>query len=117
VEWLALFGISVLLFVSVKRQTERLLSLSWASLGLVMGLLSLIDFAADILRLESWRTFSEIAFGITMLNRLVLLPVWLIWLGCQLPRAKELFVVQRSGENELEMSAVAAAPKIEAPLT
>jgi hypothetical protein len=117
VEWLALFGISVLLFVSIHSQTERLLSLRWAAVGLVMGLLALIDFAADILRLESWRTFSEIAFFITMLNRFVVLPVWLVWLGYQLPRAKELAATRRSDDKGLEMSSVAAVPKIEAPLT
>jgi hypothetical protein len=116
-EWLALFGISVLLFVSIQRQTERLLSLSWASVGLAMGLLSLIDFAADVLRLESWRSFSEVTFWITMINRLVVLPVWLIWLGCQLPRAKEFAVIRRSDEKGLELSEEAAAPKMESPLT
>jgi hypothetical protein len=117
VEWLALFGISVLLFISIHTQKERLLSLPWASVGLVMGLLALIDFAADILRLESWRTFAEVAFWITMLNRLILLPVWLVWLGYQLPRAKELAETRRSDDKGLEMSNVAAVPKIEAPLT
>jgi hypothetical protein len=117
VEWLALLGISVLLFVSIHSEKERLLSMPWASVGLVMGLLALIDFAADILRLESWRTFSEIAFWITMLNRLVLLPVWLVWLGYQLPSAKELAATRRSDDKGLEMSNAAAAPKIEAPLT
>jgi hypothetical protein len=64
---------------------ERLLSLPWASVGLVMGLLALIDFAL-ILRFEYWH-LSE-TFWITMLNRLILLPVWLVWLCYQLPRAK-----------------------------
>jgi hypothetical protein len=116
VEWLALFGISVLLFVSIQSQTERLLSLPWASFGLVMGLLCLIDFAADILRLESWRSFSAIAFWITMLNRLVLLPVWLVWLGYQLPTAK-LAAILRSDDKGLQMSNVAAAPKNDTTLT
>lgn len=116
VEWLALFGISVLLFISIHSQTERLLSLPWASVGLVMGLLALIDFAADILRLESWRSFSEIAFWITMLNRLIILPVWLVWLGYQLPKAKELAATRRSDDKGSEIVAPAAL-KTDTPLT
>jgi hypothetical protein len=118
VEWLALFGISVLLFISIHSQKERLLSLPSASVGLVMGLLALIDFAADILHLESWRSFSEIAFWITMLKRLIILPVWLLWLGYQLPKAKELAATLRSDDKGLEMSIVAPdAPKTDTPLT
>jgi hypothetical protein len=119
VEWLALFGISVLLFFSIHNQKERLFKLSWAYFGLAMGLLSIVDFAADILRLESWRSFSKIAFFTSMLNRLIMLPAWLIWLGCQLPKAKELAFIQRSGEKdlELEVSNVTAAPENSASLT
>jgi hypothetical protein len=117
-EWLALFGITVLLFVSIYRQEERIFSMSWASVGLVMGLLALVDFAADILRLQSWRTFSNIALWTTMINRIILLPVWLLWLGYQLPKAKELATTLRSDDKGLELTDEAAAPKIEAsPLT
>jgi hypothetical protein len=113
-EWLSLFGITVLLFVSIYRQKERIFSMPWASVGLAMGLLALVDFAADILRLESWRTFSDIALWATMINRIILLPVWLLWLGYQLPKAKELATTLRSDDKGLELKDEAAAPKMEA---
>jgi hypothetical protein len=60
-----------------------------------MGLLALIDFA--LIRFSSG-TFSKVRSGLTMLNRLILLPVWLVWLGYQLPRAK-LAATRRSDDK------------------
>jgi hypothetical protein len=89
-EWLALFGISMLLFVSIQTQKDHLLGRRWALFGVILGLFSIVDFAADVLRLESWRSFSEIAFVTTAINRVILIPGWLFWLGYQLPQAKAL---------------------------
>jgi len=89
IEWLFLFGILTLLYFSVRSQQDRLLGLRWAHLGLVLALLCIIDFAADVLRLESWRTFSRIAMFTSLISRLIILPVWLIWLARMLPNAKE----------------------------
>jgi|UPI0005819FCF hypothetical protein len=67
--------------------TKRLLSVRWASFGLVVAAFCIVDFAAEILRLADWRTFSKIAFGTSLMLRLVLLPVWLVWLARLIPKA------------------------------
>jgi hypothetical protein len=89
IEWMFLYCIATLLFVSVFTQssTKRLLSVRWASFGLVVAAFCIVDFAAEILRLADWRTFSKIAFGTSLMLRLVLLPVWLVWLARLIPKA------------------------------
>ena len=84
VEWLFLSAMLTLLYISVRSHQERLLGIRWARLGLVMAFLCFVDFASDILRFQSWRTFSMVALGITVISRLILLPIWLVWLGRQL---------------------------------
>lgn len=89
-EWLALFSVLVLIYVSLK--TERIndatLSSSWACLGLVIGLLCFFDFAAELMRSIDFMTFATISIAISTINTLLLLPIWLVWLGFQLAPAK-----------------------------
>ena len=82
-----------------------------ARLGLLIGILCLFDFVADILRVQAWSVFSKFAVLISVLNMLVMLPVWLIMLSCQLPAAQpkyneygeeeEAFVGNGEGETDL----------------
>jgi len=88
-EFLALFGILLSVFVSVRAQETRLFGSCWSWLGVVIAALCIVDFAADILRFQSWRVFSSVALGISVVNQLLLLPLWLVMLGAQLPRAKD----------------------------
>jgi hypothetical protein len=88
IEWLFLAGIFTLLGVSVLQGTEHLFGVRWAGFGAVMACMAVFDFAADILRFESWRTFSEVAMLISAINRLVLFPIWLLWLARLLPKAE-----------------------------
>lgn len=57
--------------------------------GLFIGLFSLVDFGAGVLRLYDWGTFRILAVLISIINRLVLLPIFLLVLGCQLPKAMQ----------------------------
>lgn len=89
-EYLFLAFIFFFLFISIWVKSERVLSIGWASFGLFLSLLSIVDFAADIMRYQNWRRYSHIAFFISSVNRLVLFPVWLIWLSFQIPKAELL---------------------------
>jgi hypothetical protein len=89
-EYLFLSFIFAFLFVSVWRKSERLLDVKWARFGMVLSVLSLIDFAADLMRYQNWRKYSRITFVISALNRLVLFPIWLLWLAIQIPKAEAI---------------------------
>lgn len=79
----------ILLYFSVGTQVKesRSISIWWARLGLLIAFLSFVDFSADVLRLEEWRTFSQIAIACAVINTCILLPLWLIILSCQLHKA------------------------------
>uniref|UniRef100_A0A7S1D5E1 Uncharacterized protein n=1 Tax=Cyclophora tenuis TaxID=216820 RepID=A0A7S1D5E1_CYCTE len=87
-EWVCLTVIFFLLFYSVATQapSQRELPMSMVRVGLVIGVLSLFDFAADVLRYEDWRLFSSLALLAGALNTWILLPSFLIALSFQLPK-------------------------------
>ncbi len=98
-EWISIFGIMTTLFFVV--QSERKYShanagaetfgIKWALLGLLIGILGLFDFVAEILRLQSWVTFSTLAFLVRSINMFILVPIYLFILGRQLPVIKGSF--------------------------
>lgn len=100
VEYLFLSGILILLLVSI-RTTEgyKLFGMRWAYFGVFMALLGVIEFACAILRFENWITFSSIGFIINVLNQIILFPVWLIWLGRQLPKAEAMSLSRAAVEE------------------
>ena len=87
-EYLFLAGILILLAFSI-RTDNQLFGKRWARFGVLMAVLGIIEFAFAILRFENWGLFSSLGALINILNQLVLFPVWLIWLGWQLPKAEE----------------------------
>lgn len=92
-EWLFLSMILFLVFFSVASKQDSLWSMRWAILGVVIGVLSFMDFSFSVLRFKSWRTFSTLAFAVTCITRLVLMPIWLVWLS------RILYVVQEAGKD------------------
>lgn len=105
-EWLALFGIFALIYTSLivdgyANSSEMTFSIRWAKLGLVIGALSLIAFVADVLRFLSWRTFSVVRIFVTVVNTLILFPLWLIYLGRQLPKIRSNFECAASKKGRL----------------
>lgn len=58
-----------------------------AGFGLFIGLFSLADFVSGVLRLRDWGTFRILTMLISVINRTVLLPIFLLVLGRQLPFA------------------------------
>ncbi len=89
-EWICLFFIMVFIHISVRRWRVHdavTFGACWNSLGLFIGLLSVLDFVAEILRLDGFQIFGPIAFWYSAVNRLLLIPLWLILLGLRLPYA------------------------------
>ena len=60
----------------------------WARLGLVVAAFCLLEFALECLRWASWGAFMFAAIGLAAFNSLVLLPVWVVWLGKLLAAAE-----------------------------
>ena len=89
-EWICLFIIMVLIHISVRQWRVHdavTFGACWNSLGLFIGLLSILDFIAEILRLDGYHIFAPISFWYAGVNRLLLLPLWLIILSIRLPYA------------------------------
>merc|ERR1711971_870943 len=80
--------------------------------GLLLALLCLVDFLADVLRFVNWRVWGVVAGMTDVALGLIVLPVWLLWLGSQLPGATERFEREErrnailSGGDEVEMTAL-----------
>jgi hypothetical protein len=88
-EFLCLGFAFILLFASVNSLPSGgpMITRSLAGFGLFIGLFSLADFVAGVLRLQDWSTFRTLTMLISIINRLILLPLFLLCLGCQLPNA------------------------------
>ena len=117
-EWLAMSFIMILVHVSVRkwRTTDAgTFGACWNAVGLFIALLSLLDFIAEILRLDGFKTFNQIAFWYAGLNRLILLPTWLILLALRLPYAAVKLNQQKmassSREEEEQQHDNGAVPK------
>jgi hypothetical protein len=106
VEYLFLSGILILFLISI-RSTEgyKMFGMRWAYFGMVMACLGIIEFSCAILRFENWTRFSSLGFIINVLNQIVLFPVWLLWLGCQLPKAEAMALSRATAdENKITES-------------
>lgn len=90
VEWFCLAGIFTLSFISVlrwRRQDETTFGAKWNSLGLFIGLIGVINFASEIIGAKGHRVAWIFVVLYASLTRLVLIPLWIIVLGFQLPNA------------------------------
>jgi hypothetical protein len=114
-ESLAIFFITLLLHISIASAATSsssssssrpvLFSSRWSLFGLVLGSLSIVDFAANCLRLKSWMTFSDISLAISITNRLFVLPIWILWMGYQIPTAHAMSQTHtRKNEESVRIS-------------
>lgn len=90
-EFICIFFIMILLHVSVRRwrlTDTTSFGVCWNALGLFIGLLSLLDYLAAVLRLKGFQLFGVIALGYTLINRVILLPIWIIMFARRLPNAR-----------------------------
>jgi len=92
-EWIVMFQILLIIYASVQNDNMKmqegppLFSSKWAFFGLFISFMCLFDFVTSVLRLESWRLWSLVSFVISIANRLIFMPIWLLLLGRQLPAA------------------------------
>jgi hypothetical protein len=99
-EWLCLSGALILTYVSVRQwrvHDTNTFGGRWNAMGLFIGLMCLLEFTAEILRFEGFRTFGPIALVYATFNRLILMPLWIVILGFALPRA--VMMQKYGGEN------------------
>lgn len=113
-EWLCLSGLFICTFFSVsiwRKDDATTFGARWNSLSLFMGLLCILEFVAEILRFEGFKTFGPIAMVYAVLNRLILMPVWLISLGFILPRAvlKQAYTEENPIASELALAELSSA--------
>jgi len=91
IEWLFLSFVMTLIHISVKRWRRNVdgttFGACWNALGLFIALMCILEFIAEVLRLDGFITFGQIAFWYSGVNRLILIPTWLILLGLRLPYA------------------------------
>lgn len=91
-EWLALTGVFLCTFVSVvgwRKEEQTSFGPRWNALGLFIGLLAILEFAAEIVRFEGFKFSGPIVILYAAINRLILIPAWIISLGYQLPQARK----------------------------
>eukprot|EP00525_Craspedostauros_australis_P011537 CAMPEP_0198113438 /NCGR_PEP_ID=MMETSP1442-20131203/5108_1 /TAXON_ID= /ORGANISM="Craspedostauros australis, Strain CCMP3328" /LENGTH=366 /DNA_ID=CAMNT_0043770523 /DNA_START=41 /DNA_END=1141 /DNA_ORIENTATION=- len=108
-EWICLSIILILTYSSVRHWREHDSSTfdgCWNALGLFIGLMCILEFVAEILRFDGYRTFGPIAIVYAVLNRLILIPIWLLTLSFLLPRAT---AKSEAAPNELELSTMDTA--------
>lgn len=110
-EWLCLCGIFIFTFSSVRQwrmEDQTSFGTRWNNLSLFMGLLSFSEFVSEILRFEGFKIFGPIVLIYALLNRIILMPAWIISLGFMLPRAmmKQTYAYDAPGPSEVAMTDV-----------
>jgi len=109
-EWICLFGILTLLAIKVRSENKNVQEGSavfgnkWAALGLAIGLFSIFEFITEIMRMWNWQLFASVSKIISAINLIILLPIWLIVLGRQLPIARAAFEGIKTLENSVNFS-------------
>lgn len=90
IEWVFLALIFFTSFLSVsqfRKKDTTTFSGRWNGLGLFISLLSLLDFITEVLRFDGFRAFGPIALIYAAINRILLIPIWILGLGIMLRRA------------------------------
>lgn len=90
VEWICLAAIFSFTFVSVfywRKEDDTSFGAKWNSLGLFIGLLALVEFSSEMVGFEGYYVAWIFVVLYAAINRLILIPVWIIILGFQLPKA------------------------------
>jgi hypothetical protein len=108
VEWLCLAAIFSFTFVSVfqwRKTDETSFGAKWNALGLFIGMLAIVEFVAEIIGFEGYRVAWIFVVLYAALNRLILVPIWIIILGFQLPNAstKEVDTLFDESYNNTEL--------------
>jgi hypothetical protein len=91
VEFLILAAILVTIFWVVRRRRATGLSFSryWSFLGLLMAFVAFIQSLLALSAYDVWDRRNKAAIYLMAFNQVILLPIWLIWLGLQMKDATE----------------------------
>ena len=95
-EWLSLSIVMIFIYVSVRHwrantNDTTCFGSCWNHLGLFIGLLSLLEFVMEVVRFERHGKGIQTHFIVyiySILNRLILIPLWILTLGYALDRVK-----------------------------
>ena len=89
VEYLALAFMFVLIFWSIHSMGNmpQSVGMGMAGFAFFIGILSLADFIAYVVRLKFWATASLVGRIISVLNRVIFIPLCFLILSCKLPAA------------------------------
>lgn len=89
VEYLALSIMFSMIFWSIYSMGNmpQSVGMGLAGFAFFIGVLSLADFIAYVVRLKFWATASLIGRIISVLNRVIFIPLWFLILSCKLPAA------------------------------
>ncbi|KAG7338594.1 hypothetical protein IV203_029767 [Nitzschia inconspicua] len=89
-EWLCIAGIFISTFFAVfnwRKDDQSTFGARWNGLGLFIGLLAILEFSFEIVRFEGYKFAGPIVMLYAALNRIILIPAWIISLGFQMPAA------------------------------
>jgi len=109
-EWLALAGITFLVFLSMRNDKKEVPTFTPYFAGLSFGitLFSFINFSSNVYKLTAYKSWVPLTISMTFFNSIILLPMWLYNLSGSIPAAKARFEVvqtERTGE-EVEISEI-----------
>jgi hypothetical protein len=77
-----------------KVPVEPTFSGGFVTYGLLVGLLALLDFVADVLRFVDWSLFGRMERAMNVALGCIFLPLWLLCLARELPTATERYEIE-----------------------
>lgn len=89
IEAVILATIFLLVFFSVHFNPDTGFSQHWSKASIVLAFLLVLDFATSVASFQYW-TWQFLSLLVTILNRIVFVPLWLVWMGNQLPKARAM---------------------------
>lgn len=91
VEYLALSFMFLLIFWSTYSMGSmpQSIGIGMGGFAFFIGVLSMADFVAYVVRFKFWQTASLVGRMISVLNRVIFIPLWFLALSCFLPTATQ----------------------------
>ena len=104
VEYLALSFMFIMIFWSIYSMGHmpQSVGMGLAGFAFFIGVLSLADFIAYVVRLKFWSTASLVGRIISVLNRVIFIPLWFLILSCKLPVAAVAHEQDERSKNNMD---------------
>jgi hypothetical protein len=89
IEYLALAFMFLLIFWSINTMGNlpQNIGMAMGGFAFFIGILSVADFVAYVIRFRFWETASMVGRIISVMNRVIFIPLWFLCLACKLPTA------------------------------